>query len=88
MAPRQSKSQPATSSSSVLVAAAQQVGPQNSLVCDQLFCDFHYCYQKLLAIKDEIVRESESKALKDLYSQLGNLLVLFLICTDFADYIG
>jgi hypothetical protein len=79
MAPRQSKSQPATSSSSVLVAATQQVDPQNSLACDQLFHNFNYCYQKLLVIKDKIVEESESKALKDLYSQLGNLLVLFLL---------
>jgi hypothetical protein len=76
MALRQSKSQPTASASSVPVAATQLVDPQNFSACDQLFRDFNYYYQKLLVIKNEIVKESESKMLKELYLQLSNLLVL------------
>jgi hypothetical protein len=88
MALRQSKSQPIALASSIPVAATQPINPQNSPVCDQLFHDFDYCYQKLLLVKDEIVEESELKTLKELYSQLGNLLVLFSLqfYFDFADY--
>jgi hypothetical protein len=41
-----------------------------------------------LLVKDEIVNESEPKTLKELYSQLGNLLVMFSLqfYVDFADY--
>jgi hypothetical protein len=87
MAPRQSKSQPTASASSIPVAAIQPIDPKNFPACDQLFCDFDYCYQKLLVVKDKIVEESEPKMLKELYSQLGNLLVLFLLRSllDFAD---
>jgi hypothetical protein len=77
MALRQSKSQPTASAFSIPVAATQPIDPQNSPACDQLFHDFDYCYQKLLLVKDEIVEELELKMLKELYSQLGNLLVLF-----------
>jgi hypothetical protein len=79
MAPRQSKPQPTPSASSIPVAAIQPIDPKNSPACDHLFRDFDYCYQKLLSVKDEIVEESEPKTLKELYSQLGNLLVLFLL---------
>jgi hypothetical protein len=87
MAPRQSKSQPTASASFIPVAAIQPIDPKNSPACDQLFHDFDYCYQKLLTVKDEIVEESEPKMLKELYLQLGNLLVLFLFRfrLDFAD---
>jgi hypothetical protein len=87
MAPRQSKSQPTASASSIPVAAIQPINSKNSPTCDQLFCDFDYCYQKLLTVKDKIVKESEPKMLKELYSQLRNLLVLFLLRfrLDFAD---
>jgi hypothetical protein len=86
MAPRQSK--PTALASSISVTATQPIDPQNSPACDQLFHDFDYCYQKLLTVKDEIVKESEPKMLKELYSQLGNLLVLLPLqfCFDFADY--
>jgi hypothetical protein len=87
MAPRQSKSQPTASASSIPVAAIQPINLKNSPACDQLFHNFDYCYQKLLTVKDEIVEESEPKMLKELYSQLGNLLVLFFLRfhLDFAD---
>jgi hypothetical protein len=87
MAPRQSKSQPTASASSIPVAAIQPINPEKLPACDQLFRNFDYCYQKLLTVKNEIVKESEPKMLKELYSQLGNLLVLFLLrlCLDFAD---
>jgi hypothetical protein len=77
MAPRQSKSQPIASASSIPVAAIQPIDPKNFPACDHLFHDFDYCYQKLLSVKNEIVEESEPKTLKELYLQLGNLLVLF-----------
>jgi hypothetical protein len=87
MAPRQSKSQPTASAFSILVSAIQPINPKNIPACDQLFRDFDYCYQKLLTVKDEIVKESEPKTLKELYSQLRNLLVLFFLRLhlDFAD---
>jgi hypothetical protein len=79
MAPRESKSQPTAFASSISVTAIQPIDPKNSPACDQLFRNFDYCYQKLLTVKDKIVEESEPKTLKELYSQLRNLLILFLL---------
>jgi hypothetical protein len=88
MAPRQSKSQPSTSASSVPVATTVPVDPRNSPACNQSFHNFDYCYQKLLSVKDEIVNGSKPKTLKELCLQLKNLLVMFAlqIYVDFADY--
>jgi hypothetical protein len=75
MALRQSKSQPSASASPVPVASTASIDPKNFPACNQLFCNFDYCYQKLLSVK--IVDESELKMLKELYSQLRNPLVMF-----------
>jgi hypothetical protein len=54
---------------------------------DKLIVDFDDVYYKSLGIKNEILAETDGKALKELYGQFGHFLVRSLryVCINSAD---
>ena len=73
----------ASSSSAIapVATAPVLVAPALTAESNKLFLDFVYCHNKLLALKDEIVTETDSKLLRELYGQLGNSLVSLSVST-------
>ena len=78
---RQTLTAKASSSSATapVPTAPVLVAPSLTAESNKLFLDFVYCHDKLLALKDEVLTETDSKSLRELYGQLGNALVSLLI---------
>jgi hypothetical protein len=53
---------------------------------NRLIADFDDIYNKLLGVKNDILAETDSKTLRELYGSLGNLLVSFHDLT-FAEFV-